>query len=84
LAISKVNDGRINEPYIAPNPSKDNFQIFNTEFNNEYQIYSTNGQLIMTGMIGDGIIEIEELIPGVYFLKISNSEENYSLKFVKE
>ena len=40
----------------------------------DYQLYDTSGRLVKSGLVDSQIIMLEELVKGVYILKLSNHE----------
>jgi hypothetical protein len=48
----------------------------------DFSIYNAAGQLVKNGSIKQGIIEVKDLVKGMYILKIKEKEE--SLKFLKK
>ncbi|MBK8090308.1 MAG: T9SS type A sorting domain-containing protein [Chitinophagaceae bacterium] len=68
---------------VFPNPSVKSFII---KLNSSYtfQVFDTNGRLILQGN-GNGTIETgNELQPGVYFLKIQSKKKSSTQKIIKK
>lgn len=73
---------------IYPNPVKSTLNVFqnaqNQEFN--YRIYSSSGNLYLTGRADHNFISVEHLPEGEYFLEIENKaigKHGMMIKFVK-
>ncbi len=64
---------------IQPNPVNNYFEILNYGDYTEYSIISIDGKLITTEKIDNGRINTNNLMEGIYFIKIGNSVQ----KFVK-
>jgi hypothetical protein len=64
---------------LYPNPTDD---ILNVKFGNDkqYKVFEATGREVVSGFINAGQINIEDLKPGIYFLKI---EEKYYTIFKK-
>lgn len=86
--VNEITDGSI----VSPNPARDYIEIQNIILsetkNSELDIYNITGEKIHTSSSlrnatpknGNLRIDISQLIPGVYFIKIGNKYE----KFIKE
>ncbi len=69
---------------IQNNSKKESLDIFPNPFTNQihinqkgkfdYQLYDTSGRLVKSGLVDSQIIMLEELVKGVYILKLSNHE----------
>lgn len=68
---------------IFPNPATSYIKIGLPENNYTYKIYNCNGQLILSGMLKNNLIDIAELAGGIYFLEINNESETANIKFIK-
>lgn len=66
---------------IYPNPATDFIHIEGVK-DQDFSIYNAAGQLVKNGSIKQGIIEVKDLVKGMYILKIKEKEE--SLKFLKK
>lgn len=82
LATAEV--GNIKTVQIYPNPVDDILNVKNISSKSTYKIYSTPGQLIAKGVIGDGTIVVKDLIKGVYFISIDENGVTLKAKFVKK
>lgn len=68
---------------IYPNPSKDILNINSDEVYSNIEIYSINGiKQISVGNINT--IDLKNLLPGPYIIKIETSTKTYLGKFIKE
>jgi len=68
---------------VFPNPSVKSFIIkLNSSFT--FQVFDTNGRMILQGN-GSGTTEIgQQLQPGVYFLKIQSKKKSSTQKIIKQ
>lgn len=66
---------------IYPNPATDFIHIEGVK-DQDFSIYNAAGQLVKNGSIKQGVIEVKDLVKGMYILKIKEKEE--SLKFLKK
>ncbi|UKB79235.1 zinc-dependent metalloprotease [Chryseobacterium sp. MEBOG07] len=82
LAVSEA--GSVKSVKIYPNPAEDVLNVLNISPNASYEIFNAPGQLISKGSIGDGKINVRNLVKGVYFITINNKEEKSTTKFVKK
>lgn len=82
LAVSEA--GSVKSVKIYPNPAEDVLNVMNISPNASYEIFNAPGQLISKGTIGDGKINVRNLVKGVYFITINNKEEKSTTKFVKK
>ncbi len=70
---------------ISPNPANESLQISATTKAANYEVYQTNGSIILQGTLDDTQkIHIAPLNPGVYFLKLETQSGLQTLKFIKE
>ena len=70
---------------IYPNPAQDFIHIENLSDIQSYCIYDLTGRVIKQGKLSNEKINIEELISGIYLLKLQGiGDEIYYGKFVKE
>jgi hypothetical protein len=78
--MAKVNHTTaINQPTIAtiqiyPNPATTELHVqFASQETADYTIYNNAGQIVLRGKIQrDGIINVQSLLNGVYYLRISD------------
>ena len=68
---------------LYPNPTTDFIQV-NIEKSLNYSIVNYLGQIIKSGQIKNKVINVNDLVAGVYVLKITDGEKLVSKKFVKE
>lgn len=66
---------------IYPNPAADFIHIEGMK-DQGFSIYNAAGQLVKSGLMRQGTIEVRELIKGMYIVKIQGKEA--SLKFLKK
>ncbi len=69
---------------IHPNPNNGNFTI-NTTRDGKYnvEIYNSHGQLVKTeSTFGNKVIQLDNTFPGIYFVKINSSENQFIEKVI--
>lgn len=66
---------------LYPNPAVDLIHIDGLK-DQDFKIYNTVGQLVKSGLMKQGTIEVKDLIKGTYILNIKEKEE--SMKFIKK
>jgi len=89
---ASVNDQEVIETKVAqekwtiyPNPVGDVLQLKGKTFQGErYQIINTTGQIVKTGILERGVISLDKLETGVYFLQISTKDQPWVERFVKQ
>lgn len=72
---------------IFPNPVQDLLTIKSTSIQSgSFSIVNVHGKQMIKGKFtGSGTIQVENLIPGIYFLQLkSGSGHSQTLKFVKQ
>lgn len=68
-----------------PNPVRNKLYLnYNTEAIINYEVFNIEGLVLLAGSITNTPIYTEELISGVYFLKIKIKAEETIIKFIKE
>lgn len=85
LDYASGNNSRENCTYIYPNPVIDeiNFSIKYSNWSN-YQIFNLNGTEVMSGKILNTKVNVNDLVSGVYFVKLKAPNKNtYLAKFLK-
>lgn|SRR5690606_25878076 len=72
--------------YIYPNPASTTINVLNASNFKTMEVYSVNGQLIMSNDIqaADEIINIADLKEGIYFLHLINDTTKSVHKFTKK
>ncbi|WP_336962672.1 zinc-dependent metalloprotease [Chryseobacterium contaminans] len=83
LAVSEAGNN-VKTVHIYPNPVEDILNVTNVSSGAIYEIFNTPGQLVLKGTIGDGRINVSNLVKGVYFIAINGKEINSKTKFVKK
>lgn len=81
LGTQEVSKGRIQ---IFPNPVSDYIQISGINDGKMMQIYNIDGRLIKSEIF-DSKVDVSQLIPGAYVLKITTSGfQSHEFKFMKK
>ncbi len=70
----------IKKVFIAPNPTSDYLTIQGMYDVKSVSIYSSNGQILEVLSVNEGKVNVEHLLPGIYFLELGGSV----YRFVKE
>lgn len=80
-----VEDFTINKTFLAPNPTRDFFEI-STDLKNiqTYSIHSVDGKVVISGEYKSSKIDISNLSSGIYFIKIYSEKNSETLKFIKK
>lgn len=79
---------RLNESkklHLFPNPAQNqlHFNLKNAqEF--QYQVLDLNGRVVQEGRLEPNALNISTLEQGIFFLQLSNAEEVFSSKFIKQ
>ncbi len=91
--ITSVVDinGQTTRLIISPNPSSEFFQIMTDSNDNvltdtQVNIYGVDGKLVKTAMLytGNEKINIQELIPGQYFVSLENQQFSSAMNIIKQ
>ena len=77
-----INNKKVLTFKIFPNPSNNIIQIKNLDSSIKYEILSISGTSICRGT-SNGILDIQHLSNGIYFLKLKSNFDEQILKFVK-
>ncbi|MFH1052272.1 MAG: T9SS type A sorting domain-containing protein [bacterium] len=82
---TEVKSNKVNEILIYPNPISESIYISGIIQLTYFKIFDIKGMLIKSGTITNSEIKTNELIKGVYFLKLSDSEgkQVYYKKIIK-
>lgn len=71
------------EIVIYPNPVTTVLYVKNMEDRANYKIYNAAGQLLKSGLILSGKVDVSGLIKGVYVIDLQDSKNNVQKKFIK-
>jgi hypothetical protein len=74
-----ISESQLIKPIVHPNPATDFLHIANLKVY-EYFVFDAQGKLICFG--NDELIDIRDLSPGVYQLKIVTIEEEFNTKII--
>ena len=72
---------------IYPNPASDKLTIsFRSKESRSYDIIDITGRIVSTGKLSENnsVLNVFQLIPSIYFIRIIGSKTNYSVKFMKQ
>ncbi len=70
---------------VSPNPTTDYLRLAGVKASALFAIFDLTGREIKSGRImeGNNLINVKEIIPGVYILKGYSPEESFAVKFIK-
>ncbi len=60
---------------IFPNPVEDKLYIKTGLSGLNYEIYNVNGQRVLQGELGEGVLDLRGLVSGLYMLKLSQADQ---------
>jgi len=71
---------------IHPNPASNSITISNLDYQKElnYKIITSTGQLVKSGNLSSNEIQINNLVPGFYFILLLNEESLFRGMFIKQ
>jgi hypothetical protein len=72
-----------NEIVIYPNPVTTVLYVKNMEDKANYKVYNAAGQLLKSGLVLSGKVDVSGLIKGVYVIDLQDSKNNVQKKFIK-
>lgn len=64
---------------VYPNPATEKLFVSGVENDSNYQIYSMDGRMVKSGIVGHSIIELNDLEANIYFISIDGK----TIKFIK-
>ena len=68
---------------LSPNPA-DSYVIVDEKLNGEnYKLFDINGRLVKKGSLESNVVEVDELIPGLYIIESVKDNQVFLAKFVK-
>ncbi len=70
-----------NQLSLYPNPATSTITVTNLETINDFVIYNSMGAVVKTGKMENDQIDVDELIPGTYYLSVADSDQK--IKFMK-
>lgn len=82
--LSNQENSMLNQILIYPNPATNQITITGVNANLTYQIFNNLGQKQNIKQSKNGIINIEHLSCGVYFIQITNGNNVTVKKFIKQ
>ena len=88
--ITKISESFLNNDSnisFYPNPAKDKISIKNLDEikTNTIEIFDISGQVVLIQTIQkDNSVDVSNLVPGVYILKVSNASGVFVRKLIKE
>jgi hypothetical protein len=80
---SSVRDLSLQEIELAPNPFNNYIQILNN-LDNQIKVFDMNGHCVYAGRnIGSEPIDLNTLVPGMYFMEIKTPDSVFRKKIIK-
>lgn len=79
-----IDNGSEDKIQVYPNPGNSELNLVMTEIPQEYKIYSVSGQLKLSSKVENNKIDITDLRPGQYILKVTSENYEYSILILKE
>lgn len=83
-----IEENYDNELALYPNPATNQLSLTNSQLSiKEIEIYNTVGEKVLSQKPtakNQQQINVSELAPGIYFVKLKNGQQEYVTKFVKE
>lgn len=83
LSEATLNSNAMNSAHLYPNPFTDKIIIEGIPSTYKFSFYNISGQMIYTGVIGDGVIQTDKLASGSYILILEGNEEQIQKRLVK-
>ncbi len=88
-SITSINEpGKNNAVFIYPNPADDQLTISGLQFanfeKNKIEIFNVMGEKILDSQIAKNSIDIRNIKPGIYMIRIATSKGIVSRKFIKK
>lgn len=81
LAVSDINKSKVQ---VYPNPATDILNVSNVSAKTSYKIFSITGQLVSTGNINNGEVNVSQLTKGVYIISFEDNATVSNIKFEKK
>jgi hypothetical protein len=79
-----INQKNMPMPGIFPNPAKDNIRIQNISENTLVSIFNIQGKEIFSKIVRNNeTLNISSFSPGIYLVRVSNSQNNWTGKLIK-
>jgi hypothetical protein len=80
LGLATNNFNQVN---CFPNPSSDAIRIEGLNDTGTFTVFNQMGQLIKTGSVSNGIIQISELAEGIYTIQINQNSSVFKTRLIK-
>ena len=74
FTLTELADNKLN---IYPNPASSVITTGQLSNHKEYEIVNISGQRVQGGLIENNSIQVNNLVPGTYILKIKSNDENW-------
>lgn len=81
LATNEANTSK--QLQVYPNPATDVINISNVAAKSNYSIHSVSGQLVGSGIVNDGKVQVSKLVKGVYIITVESNNDKSQTKFIK-
>ncbi|MFN4124125.1 MAG: T9SS type A sorting domain-containing protein [Flavobacteriales bacterium] len=87
VSVTGGMDNEENSIRVYPNPSKETLHIYSSDhFSMNFEIYSMDGKLIKSGAYSENGINVQDLVPGAYIIRIVSNQAKFETfrRFFKE
>lgn len=81
LATNEANTSK--QLQVYPNPATDVINISNIAAKSNYSIHSVSGQLVGSGIVYEGKVQVSQLVKGVYIITVESNGTKSQTKFIK-
>lgn len=80
-SVSEIDAGHL-EMQVYPNPARDQIMLSQTLPNSNYEIIDMQGRIVSAGA-SSLVLNVSDLVPGVYTILLSNSDRKFHGRFLK-
>ncbi len=84
LSSATIEQSDVSDITIAPNPAMDVLQVYGNSEYTDYSIYSLGASNSHTKTPFSAAIDISNLIPGYYILRLENADSVRAIPFIKQ
>lgn len=84
VSTLSLEEGSMEELTVYPNPFQNEIKINGIAGQSyQFQLWSIDGKIVKSGAVASGVIRTEELIPGMYLLKLNDGNLTKEIKMMK-
>jgi hypothetical protein len=80
--VLSIHDYPVTEIVMFPNPAKEAVLISGCDDCKEYRIYSLSGNVVLTGELEEGSMNLSEIKDGVYFIELDRAGHKIVKKLI--